>query len=80
MKVLDATQTERPVFQVRGGQYQAVVEYGSATVKLQVHVPGSDPARWIDTNEEWTADGVKAFWLSSEDTYRVVNAAAGGQA
>ena len=45
MKVLDATQTEGSVFQVRGGQYQAVVEYGSATVKLQVHVPGSDPAR-----------------------------------
>ena len=80
MKVLESTQTEGPAFQVRGGQYQLVCGYGTTTVKLQVQKPESDPAEWIDTNQEFTADGVKAFWLSSEDTYRVINAAAGGEA
>ena len=54
--------------------------YGSAPVRLQILIPGSEPARWVETNVEWTADGVQQFWLSSGNVYRMMNDPAGGEA
>jgi hypothetical protein len=73
-KILAPAEREGRPFRTNGGQYQIIVEYRGAEAKLQIQVPESDPARWIDTNENWTEDGARAMWLSSGAVCRMTNA------
>lgn len=79
-KVLESSEAEGSPFRSRGGRYQIVVKSGGATVNLQIAVPDTDPVEWIDTDEDWSDDGVRAMWLSFEATYRLVPSAAGAEA
>ena len=79
-QVLDSTQTEGDAFQIGGGRYQLVVKDWVGEVKVQIQAPESDPATWIDTDQIFSAEGVKTFWMSYEATYRVVTSAAGASA
>ena len=78
--VLTATQTEGDEFTVGGGRYQLVVKDWSSEVKLQIKAPESNPTEWIDTDQVFSANGVKAFWMSYEGLYRMVTGAAGASA
>ena len=77
VKILEPTETEGWPFTTAGGEHQIILEYGTVEAKLQIQIPESDPARWIDTNESWTDSGVRAMWLSANATYRLIAAVAG---
>ena len=79
-EVFKAAQTEGDSFKAGGGRYQLVVKGWVAEVKLQIQEPETDPIEWIDTEQSWSADGVKVFWLSHEGVYRVVAGSAGATA
>ena len=79
-KILDSTQTQGDAFRIAGGRYQLVVKDWVGEVKVQIQAPESDPATWIDTDQIFTAEGVKAFWMSYEGVYRAVTSAAGASA
>ena len=79
-KILDSTQLEGDAFRIAGGRYQLVVKDWAGEVKVQIEAPESDPAVWIDTDQIFTADGVKAFWMSYEGAYRIVTKAVGASA
>ena len=78
--IFSATQTEGDPFKVGGGRYQLIVKDWAAEVKLQIEEPETDPIEWIDTNQSWSDNGVKVFWLSHEATYRVISGSAGATA
>ncbi len=79
-QVLEATETDGAPFRSFGGQYQVIVDHGGGTVKLQIEIPNTDPPEYIDTDETWTADGVRAMWLAFEASYRMQASVAGSVA
>ena len=80
MVVLTATQTTGDTFKVKGGRYQIVVEDYAGDVTLEIQAPASDPVAFMSTAQVWTADGVRAFWMSAAAVYRVSAASAGATA
>ena len=75
--IFDAIQTEGTPFKVGGGRYQLVIKDWAAEVNLQIQEPETDPIEWIDTNQSWSDNGVKVFWLSHEGVYRLISNSAG---
>lgn len=78
--ILLPTQTDGDPFKVGGGRYQIIVKNWVDEVKLEVEEPETDPVEWIETNQEWSAEGVKAMWLSHESSYRLSTTTAGATA
>ena len=77
-QILTETQTNGDLFHVEGGMYQIVVIDFQANVGLELESP--DGSAWVDTQQRWTAAGVKAMYLSAEVGYRVAAGTAGAKA
>lgn len=75
MTVLTDTQTTGDEFVLDGGPAVAILDgHSGGTWTLQVKGPSDD---WVDTDVEWTANGIFAFMAAPGATYRVTGGTAG---
>ena len=76
-KILEDSETAGGEFKVDGGIYQILVEGWVATLDLEIQTPNGT---WIETNQQWSDDGVKAMYLAAAASCRMEASAAGAEA
>lgn len=79
--ILTATQANGRVFKMGGGPWAIKLKnHAGGTWVLQVRTPGETDADWVDTDVDFTDNGIKFYNSSNEFEYRMSGGSLGATA